>query len=1668
MLKSDVWKGKRERLKKSSSSRSRRQNGSSFQSAIQTRSIERVLAPIAAQVSQLIILNETVERDGGKLPNLIPFAQTVLRATEDLVQVGQKMTKDTDDEKLQLEMPEVCDATIAAGRSMLMAVQRLQAEPQSEAARDNMVTAARRLLETTMKVLLISDDAEVRRIIDACQWVQDGLQDMRAVGSMKELVKCFKDFSESVLLLCDLCDKRQQDLNDPGRKEKIILALASLRRTVPLLNSSMQAFVKYPTNVQTKASRDYTCKQVSDAVSLILEAVDQHTVQVSDTQSIPAEKPGLFAHSIETLIEMLSPDHRIKLGGDFEGILEQTVRHGMSVAAASRESIKDDIIAECKHILQLRSDVTKTHTAMEDNASYSQLLADFGALCEELARDLLTLESLVKSSITHQIVDVFTETTEPMDRLVKTATVRLKEKGPIKEELCTKLLQPLDDDFHDHSDRVLQLAAFIAASCIDRNRGQEVLGIMANMEELDSDAFPSCLAVRQNLSNKGAMQHLKLVRREWHSSVNQLLDVVDSLIDSHKFIEVSESCLEDDIEECRQASLINDPDLLSEAANHILGRCKRLLHVARQHQNKSSDAVYRNGLQVFIGQVENAIPLVKNGAHYVVGTIRNKRAISALLDHARHLLQCIHNLHQGLDPANQPSILSPLRLAGRSARGRGAVVEDTADIEELLVEAAPELSPVKPISTKPRSRLDPSDEDYLSKSVKHLSFLESTPSFHLHGNAVSTPLAASHLHQTKGLLERSPIHLGRNSKPLPPKKITRDMIQKLEMAYPMNELVRALFAKQRDQVKSYCEETKHKVDCYPPLIQRMKKLKLDASKIGSIESKVMSLQQLTCDLIDQFDKSLHGDDSDKADAVIRAEKWNGHMTELVKELRDLIGWWMELSGKASHASKTSDMTKLQSELDHVATLKGNITNLISVAIGLKEILQTLEGEDTPTHLMHIQQIQSKASDWTKLTSALHSLGSGILIDAGDRSLLDRLEYLNLDWAVSGLELLATFDRVVLGQRSPDFDAMAEAMRSGQEAPMLEEVRRLNVKGKELREQSNKAIIGCFDVGKQINLTQALKDLDLSTNSLATAAISMVTISQGQMSSDVEFRLHRVSLLHREWLVKTQLVECLIDSLVIEMLIPLDRLTGAALAARQAQGPSRQQIMEEFQAQADGLSQAVTKIRQDCTMLLQGVSNLPERDTIFECVDTLARITPSVLSKMRQMADGSSASSNSDVTNQKREWACYTNALISAINSLPGVDFAIKQEMTRSLLQDKSPTPPGANASLLNTSFPTPHMAGMGQPAFFSPPTIPQLTPEQWRLLQTLPQQGVPVIQTPPGGGSPYFHGNHPHHMSSGMTTPIRNMTTPRIVEPSSASPRQQGASVHDLSPGRLRSLHHSFHSSHDQVDAGERKVATSKKKSAQTETDLGTAGTPRSLKMKSASTSSLLSVNSNGVSESGSVQYSNSITAAALALQQETDRWEEDKNEIIKVARVMAGQMGLLAKYARRHSCIEDKRDLISTAKAIAANGAVIVKFADIIAKNSVDHRFAEELRAESQHIPSLSTQLNILASVKAATPDDLTSNAMLVKNAENLMGAVVKTLKAAEAACVKGLQSSDGGEPNSDADEQEAKALAMQWKRKLHRHRLIEASSEDTDHLGLRKIKKNISAPSLTEIVMK
>lgn len=97
-----------------------------------------------------------------------------------------------------------------------------------------------------------------------------------------------------------------------------------------------------------------------------------------------------------------------------------------------------------------------------------------------------------------------------------------------------------------------------------------------------------------------------------------------------------------------------------------------------------------------------------------------------------------------------------------------------------------------------------------------------------------------------------------------------------------------------------------------------------------------------------------------------------------------------------------------------------------------------------------------------------------------------------------------------------------------------------------------------------------------------------------------------------------------------------------------------------------------------------------------------------------------------------------------------------------------------------------------------------------------------------------------------------------------------------------------------------------------------------------------------------------------------------DDNPIVNVGKKMSEQMSQMAEFTRGKGELQDKTDMILTAKAIAANGQTIAKIANMISRQCVDKRSMNNLLCCAEMIPTLSTQLTILASVKTSTPDDM------------------------------------------------------------------------------------------------
>eukprot|EP00055_Hartaetosiga_balthica_P002228 m.3187 g.3187 ORF g.3187 m.3187 type:complete len:834 (-) comp2027_c0_seq2:316-2817(-) len=174
----------------------------------------------------------------------------------------------------------------------------------------------------------------------------------------------------------------------------------------------------------------------------------------------------------------------------------------------------------------------------------------------------------------------------------------------------------------------------------------------------------------------------------------------------------------------------------------------------------------------------------------------------------------------------------------------------------------------------------------------------------------------------------------------------------------------------------------------------------------------------------------------------------------------------------------------------------------------------------------------------------------------------------------------------------------------------------------------------------------------------------------------------------------------------------------------------------------------------------------------------------------------------------------------------------------------------------------------------------------------------------------------------------------------------------------------------------------------------------------------------------GSNQPQGPIADAARNLKKETDKWSTKDNPIVQSAKVMAEEMASMAHVSQSTQSEQSgtRSELISTAKSIAERAKGIRKLALEAAESCSDKRLRADLLFLCDRLPTIATQLKIISSVRAAaTHHSEDTDHMLINNAQNLMDAVQRIVRACEAASIKSF--------NQTAN---AVIAAIKWKRKI------------------------------------
>ncbi|XP_065198121.1 vinculin-like [Sycon ciliatum] len=150
------------------------------------------------------------------------------------------------------------------------------------------------------------------------------------------------------------------------------------------------------------------------------------------------------------------------------------------------------------------------------------------------------------------------------------------------------------------------------------------------------------------------------------------------------------------------------------------------------------------------------------------------------------------------------------------------------------------------------------------------------------------------------------------------------------------------------------------------------------------------------------------------------------------------------------------------------------------------------------------------------------------------------------------------------------------------------------------------------------------------------------------------------------------------------------------------------------------------------------------------------------------------------------------------------------------------------------------------------------------------------------------------------------------------------------------------------------------------------------------------------------------IVEAARDLQDEAIKWSVKDNSLIAMARQMALQMAEMGRLFDSSGDPQSRKELINLAKAIAKSTNDIIRLAKATADACTDRRLKQTLLQLIDRLPTISTQLRIISTVKAAQSgsrdarSDREASETLVLNARNLMKSVKEVVQAAQSATIK------------------------------------------------------------------
>ncbi|XP_065837557.1 uncharacterized protein [Oscarella lobularis] len=1297
--------------------------------------------------------------------------------------------------------------------------------------------------------------------------------------------------------------------------------------------------------------------------------------------------------------------------------MEAIVRNSMAVAHVCSDPIRQEIFQSCHEVTKLRRQLSDNLRSVQSTPGTQSVRDAFDATAELLCEEFRVLDRLVNGAVVQQVATVFVDPSTHIHRLIGAAVSPARTTlDPILE-----LNEPIEA-FKAHAARLSQVATSAATSSQDARKVRVIQSTAAELDKLTPQIVSAAVATRRNPDDAVAKDHLELLRREWASKVQLLTGSLDEITDKGHFMAASEASIREEMGRCRDAIKDGDTERLAVAAQTICGRARRIADVGRAEISNSDDPNFKARVQRATTRLEAAIPGMSSTSNRVIGNIRDPQAQQNFADAMRELLEGVREVRYSLDgdraASEEPIVVRKKVIAGRESPAvRDAAVQMTAP--QLLhgpkYMSTPSASDSRAEPYNPYKQMfaTPSGRDETIQEKKSL----------LVGSAQST--AASVLEQ---LGKSATAHSSVLPSPtLPDFGYLGNANTAVMAETTANRLVDAAQSGDQDRVDAQCSAATYLGGNLIGLAEKAANSSTNREKIRLVHVTAAEIEKL----VPQMTELAHAVCENPANeaAVERlntlAHGWAEKVQVLAGALDSMVTPWSGPAVRLARVVQTGGSSlKLDKEAESMRAFSRRMGKLAQAAIAAADAEDNAEitsgggggggmassamaATRDPAAAKRVSLVDSLSRDVEKMTPKVIAAAQRVATNPGDKAAIEQFEMLRREWASKVKTLAVAVDDITIGTSSPA-EALTQAAERNERSAIKDQGDALRQYASALKDVADCASAGCGDPEKVQAVKVTSGQVEKLTVQLVDAAGDMVETATCDDGSAEKRGLRldateKMELLKREWASKVHLLTAVIDDLTSEVSSPVDRLAGSALAVSRSGGIQKDRQLASFREQASSLRARVARVEERCQAAVRNSVERAKAQKVRNCTDFMAKLTPEVISAARELSENPDQVTVEHFQLLRRQWAGRAQLLVTTLDEIADADMTAVSAAVQDLL--------------------SPSLAGAGGAG---------ATPSSLASFESFSSSYRPFQQ-------------------SSLLRSGRTRSEEQLSSMSSSETQRKRASTGD----DMISLGSSLSGGGGVGGAGGSKKSSSFLSSAAAQpTPPSARSAQRRRRPLSAVEPSVTTATEMTRSEeelSADISY-RSIQEAARLLQEEVNEFEVEGNELIMKANEMAEQMIQMAAYTRGKGELQSKAEMITMAKAIAANGNVMVRFAKGVAERCVDKRMKKDLEYYAEVIPTISQQLRIISSVKAATPRDPSANVMLVKNAQNLMHAVTKTLHAAESACMKGLQ-------DLGADDA-ATEVAMQWKRKVYKQRTLEAFTAPMGSRGLRKLSRYVAPP--------